>query len=361
MRRIKGLKPEPSSWLPEEFWDGHRLCFRLHDLMVNTLVYGERAGVFTTRLELEGEEEATTLEATQDVLAWMEQRRSKEERLEVLIKAVFPAILSDLLSFLYEALATSRKAKLGVTYALLRKPIQEGLFILEAVLLDDEGFADTFAAEPLKLRAGRQGGIEAHSKRIQAVLDATSMNAYFSAAYLAQLRYSKAEDFDGICNHAVHLFTEHEAIRTEPLNMNFIFSGWDEKMTQWAFLYTRLPYLLAYAHTVVDYVVERFARTTPEYKDATGRQTAALTLRWHESVPEDYRAAQIDRFVEATGGWLRSHCSQRGYRQPTRRDLKRMSETGAYPGQSWLSLKVADWRLMRQASAAERTYRRSGL
>jgi hypothetical protein len=318
--------------------------------MANALVYGEKGGIFLTRLELKDPEDVKALEAAEDVFAWLESTRSAEERVTVLMKTIFPAVFSDALHFIYEALETSRKAKLSVTYALLRKPIQENLFILESIVLDKNHLAETLATQPLKLRAQRAGGPEAHERRIQAVLDAIGMSEYFSAEYLAQLRYSKVEDgFDGACNHAVHLFTEHEAIRTEPLNINFVFSSWEEKLGQWSFLYSRLPYLLVYAHAVAEYAVEGFGRTTPEYLDMAQRRISALMLLWYDEMPDPYRVQPLQRLVDATRNWLSDHCRRNGYRAPTLVDLNRMAESGAFPGQSYISLKLRDWRFARQA------------
>jgi hypothetical protein len=72
------------------------------------------------------------------------------------------------------------------------------------------------------------------------VLEVIGGAGVFDAARIAELRYDKALGFDGPCNHAMHLFTEHQAIRTAAMNINFIFSGPDEKRTQWAYMYTYL-------------------------------------------------------------------------------------------------------------------------
>ena len=109
------------------------------------------------------------------------------------------------------------------------------------------------------------GGREAHRGNIAKVLQIIDDDGRFSADYLAQLRYDKsAEDgFDGICNKAMHLFTNHQAIETEPVNINFIFSNWDSKESQWSFLYTRLPYILTYAYRIVETVCAGISPTYP--------------------------------------------------------------------------------------------------
>ena len=80
------------------------------------------------------------------------------------------------------------------------------------------------------------------------------------------------------------LFTSHEAIRTEPLNINFIFSGMDAKLTQWSYFYGRLPYLLAYMHRIVEHVCATIAPTDPIYLHDMDRRISALVLLWWKTV-----------------------------------------------------------------------------
>jgi hypothetical protein len=48
------------------------------------------------------------------------------------------------------------------------------------------------------------------------------------------------DGFAGMRNKALHLFTEHQALRTERLNINMIFSDDDARQTQWYYCYSRL-------------------------------------------------------------------------------------------------------------------------
>ena len=63
----------------------------------------------------------------------------------------------------------------------------------------------------------------------------------------------------------MHLFTGHKAIQTEPLNINFIFTDWPSMLTQWSYIYTRLPYLLVYIHRIVEHVCAGIKPTDPAY------------------------------------------------------------------------------------------------
>lgn len=134
----------------------------------------------------------------------------------------------------------------------------------------------------------------------------------------------KADSFDGICNHAMHLFTEHKAIRTEHMNINFIFSGMEAKLTQWAYLYSRLPYLLLYVHRIAEYITANIVSTKPEYLANMDRRIAALTLLWRGTVDDKYVSNPLEQLVIKTFEWLAEHCSKAGCRSPSKADLENM-------------------------------------
>jgi hypothetical protein len=302
--------------------------------LVELLRSGEKCGAFLEPIEFRDEKDRDELEAADDVFAWLAHTGRVDERVRILRRSVFPALLSDFLHFIFEALETSRKAKLNVCYALIRKPLQEDLFLLEIISTDPEAFAHSLLENPMALRAQKAGGIEAHTRRISKALEVLGEQDRFDAAYIAQLRYDRnAEDgFDGSCNKAVHLFTEHPAIRTEPLNVNFIFSDWDAKLTQWYYLYSRLPYLLFYARLLVEHVCSTFSQTDPAYLADMDRRVAAGTLLWARNVDADYRHPLIDRFVDVTRERLARACRAAGHREPELSDLPRMLASGAFPG-----------------------------
>jgi hypothetical protein len=341
---VSASKNNKRRFLPEEFDIAHELCFVIHDVMVQIIKSGEEGNFFTTMIDLKNDHELETLDKTDDIFTWLETEGRLDDRAKILKTTVLPAVLSDMMHCVFESLESSRKAKLGISYMLIRKPLQESLYLLEAVVLDEYDFAEKLAADPLKLRSQNAGGVEAHGRRIKKVLEIIGESARLDADYIAQLRYDKKQEdsFDGICNHAMHLFTEHKAIRTEKLNINFIFSGWDQKLAQWAYFYSRLPYLLFYTHQMVEHIVESIAPTTQEYLDDIQRRISALTILWWESVDEHYTCDQLMIFVKETESWLNEHCTSAGYSIPDKTDLLRMSETGAYPKENILSVKTRD-------------------
>jgi hypothetical protein len=311
----------------------HRLCFLNHDILVQLLVSGESQGQFQHRVQLESAEDRLLLESCADIFDWLDATGRVRERSEILRTVVFPAVLSDFLHFLYEALETSRKGKLSVTFALLRKPLQEILFLLEIMLVDLDLFGKILAESPERLYSQTAGGIDVHTQRIIKVLQILDESDRFVAQYIARLRYDKSatDGFDGVCNKATHLFTQHEAIRTEPLNINFVFSDCEARESQWDYLYSRLPYLLTYARLVIERLCSSFAPTWPEYPREMERRISAAILLWAPTIPVGFRNENLSRFIDATRIRLGLTCKSAGFCEPEERDLMRIVADGAFP------------------------------
>jgi quinol monooxygenase YgiN len=354
MRQYSSLANRTNTHLPAGHKAAHELCFIVHDVMAQLLVSGRKASAFKTTIEFRDEADRLAFEKADDIFGWLEKSRRVDERATVLVTTVFPAVLGDMLHCFYEALETSRKGKLNITFMLVRKPLQESLFVLESVIADRNGFAEKLTSDPTSLWSQKAGGLEVHSTRIQKVLDVIGEGNRFDADYIARLRYDKAarDGFDGICNKAIHLFTNHRAIRTEPLNINFIFSDMESTLTQWSYLYSRLPYLLVYMHRIVEYVCAAIAPTESAYLQDMDRRISAAVLLWWDTVEPLYAEFHLRDFVLKTRDWLFEYCRKAGYRAPSRPDLVKMAETGAYPGEPQETIAERNLQFTRAAIAS---------
>lgn len=325
--------------IPIDVYIAHEMCFLMHDIMAQLLQSGAKRKAFWTSIDLRDGADRDLLENS-DVFSWLKITGRQEEQEKVLFSAVFPAVLGDMLSSIYESLECSRKEKLVQSFMLLRKPIQESLFLFEAMALDASDFAKTLTETPEKLYSGTAGGQEAYTKRIQAVLKLIGQDEAFDAAYLASLRYDKWDEdsFAGLCDQAIHLFTKHDAIRTEPMNINMIFSDRGAHITQWKFLYSRLPYIMVYTYRLVEYLCSKIVQTSPEYlADMDGRVSARVLL-WWPKVEDNYADVRLEQLAKITAANLRRHCLNEGMGTPSYRDLVIMGSTGAFPAESIYSV-----------------------
>lgn len=110
-----------------------------------------------------------------------------------------------------------------------------------------------------------------------------------------------------------------------------MFSGFDEKLTQWRYLYGRLPYVLVYLWCILEHIGETLSITVPEYMlDVHRRIVAMMILSTLRTVAINQ---QLAHFAVKHEHCLNTHCAERGFRNPRMSDLKRMALTAAFLGE----------------------------
>lgn len=326
--------------MPNKYQSAHNLCFLIHDIMLQALKSGEMAGIFKSSLEISHEDEEF-LKSSNNIFDLLDVKDRTEDKVKLIRATVLQAVLSDALHCIYEALKCSEKGKLNITYMLIRKPIQETLYLIESLFMDGNGFSKSLSENPLTLRPKNAGGIDNHIARISNVVTLLGDDPRFSAEYIARLRYDKntEDNFDGICNLAMHLFTEHKAIKTEKFNVNFIFSDWDSKLSQWSYLYSRLPYVLYYFYVIIECIFSKVAQTPSMYILDMQRRIISSVCLWWKDVDEYYRSDELFKFYTLSKMWLDRHCIKNGFKAPNEKDLIRMANSGAFPNESEESVK----------------------
>ena len=316
---------------PDEFQDAHTVCMYMHDIMVEFLRSGEENDAFNHKF-LFKESEIDSLEKNNDVniLDWLEQNEKFAERNLVIRTTVLPAVLSDMLHCIYEALTAAKKGKMSVAFMLLRKPIQESLYLLEAMAINEVDFVQKLSEDPMFLRPKNGGGPVGHTKRIQTVLEIIGLEKTMSPEYLAELRYDKSsfDSFDRACNQATHLFTEHKAIKTELLNINFVFSGSNQIYTQQRYLYTRLPYLLYYSYFLFEYIASKVSPSTPEYISNINRRIVAYYLMAYLQVEDDFLTEHMEYLALVFCEMLNIDASDSNDIPELFNELMKIAETG---------------------------------
>jgi len=273
--------------LPDQFRFAHDFSYFLHDLLVQIIASGEESGIFDVQVTIEDEDKRSDLSHSNDALAWLEANGYRQVAEEVAYRLTFLALLSDFALFVYEALSCSRKDKLVVAFALLRKPLKDNLFYLEWMLVDRAGFLSALldqGADSLRNRNDEKRQMEL-MEQVSAIL---ADNGAFDAGLVRELRYRKdsAIGLDRFLTQAHHLVTvESAAIKTEHRNLNLIFRSQGVSEGQWAHLYGTLPYLLNYAVEVAECILGTFAPTEPEFLFRMRMRRNAGLLFWASEMP----------------------------------------------------------------------------
>lgn len=109
--------------LPEKYQSAHDLCFILHDIMTQIIVSGEKSEAFITEIKL-SEEEIDLISDEENIIDWLKKNDRIHDKNQIILSTVLPAILSDMMHCIYEALSSASKGKMSVAYMLIRKPIR---------------------------------------------------------------------------------------------------------------------------------------------------------------------------------------------------------------------------------------------
>ena len=128
-------------YLPKEYHDVHKSCFDLVRQIEEFITGKEYQFLRISNAPLTEEEKDNIVECG-DI--WDFLKKYKEEQFYTLLKKqLILGLLMDFCYFMQESLECSKKKRLVVSYAMLRRPLVDNLKILLRILLDDE-FYDKF-------------------------------------------------------------------------------------------------------------------------------------------------------------------------------------------------------------------------
>ncbi|MFH7242228.1 MAG: hypothetical protein ACHWZW_05185 [Spirulina sp.] len=272
------------NFLPEKFQEIHEYCFFLHDQLVETLRSGEEANIFETKVRFKESNHSQEIEGKsgEDLIDWFRAKGYERDVRIIFYKEIFRALLSDYLHFIHEALECSRKGKLTITYALLRKPMKENLFYLEWLLANPRDFFDKYESrDPKQLSISRISEKD-RIETIKTALEKTSLGVWIEPSFIHDIRYSKSSElsFENYFQKANHLITTFRFLETEPENFNFIFSGLSNKLSQWEGLYAILPFILFHSVQVIESLLRRMARRAVDGHDFVEVKTHIGLIKW---------------------------------------------------------------------------------
>lgn len=283
---------EKKSFLPDEFELSHWFSFFLHDQLVETLKFAEKANSFHSEIELKDEKHQKLIEGMigEELISWLEENGYKKDVVGLYYKQLFAALLSDFLHFIYESLQCSSKGKLTVAYALLRKPLKENLFYMEWLLARPGDFLDRFEAENpnrFKLPHPNNSSEPEHKKIIKEAMKNTVSGEWIDSNFLHELRFKKKSpvSLEPTWQKANHLVTTFRHMKTESCNLNFVFSNADSHYIQWKNYYQFVPILLFHAVEVVEALLAKFATRECHKQDIMPLRTVAGMMLYLQNSP----------------------------------------------------------------------------
>jgi DNA-directed RNA polymerase subunit RPC12/RpoP len=302
-----------TNFLPNKVRFAHKYCFFLHDILADIIVSGEALGIFSANFKFrnEGDSKAMNGKSGEDLFRWLQQNGYNDIADSLVVKRVFVALLSDFCHFVYEALQNSKKAKLTVAYALLRKPFKDNLLYFEWLLADPKNFLDTFFSGNIRALATSTSFLP--EKKIQIIRDAmdkTAMKQWIDPEYVYQLRFDKQAEFslEHLWQRANHLITTFGPLETEEMNFNFVFSNKEDMDAQWTYLYYTLPILLFHAHEVVLSLLATFADPVFAKDDFTEMRVTIGFLLCMEDEEMQRRLSAIARDTKEALSAVQLHC-----------------------------------------------------
>lgn len=268
MKHLGLLDTDRLLLLPIKYWSHHEFCFYLHDQMVELLVQYENCGAHNWVVDAfeRAKEKHGIPDDNIDILDLLRQKGLVPLYRHHIVSHLVLGLTSDMLHFLYEALRCFEKRKFSVGFALLRKPLKENLLFLSWILGKEDDFLERFE----KNNYSTLNGIDVSRRKeiLSAAIDRLPTKEAFESSVLEEMIFSKtaSQSFEPVWQRATHLITSQgAALRTEDLNINFIFHD-NASDELYETLYQKLPYVLLYT---IQVALECFSQVLPANEHTT--------------------------------------------------------------------------------------------
>lgn len=301
-------------FLPKRFEESHSFAFYLHDALAHYVITGEKQNLFSTRFKIRDKNHINEIKGLsgEPFVTWLEQNGYKDVVVESFYRQIIVATLSDFCHFVYEGLKCSEKGKTTVAFALFRKPFKENLLFFEMLLGDPAKFMNYFYNKETSNYTIDEISPE---DKIQIIADAINkvcpQEKYFDEDHIYKLRYDKKCDygFEKYWHKATHLVTSYKEIKTEPYNLNFVFSSFEDKESQWEFIYLMLPMLLYYTLNVIEKLFLNIAKFGSFYQNFENlRRTMNFIIWSHEEVAKVDFGKEARFLIETLKDTLSFNC-----------------------------------------------------
>lgn len=166
------------------------------------------------------------------------------------------AVLSDYISYVYDAILCAAKMHPNQAYTLLRKPLKDNLLMLELAFTGKNRFISQFLNKDIENFSIDKITAEEKKKIIRR--SAKKINYPTSAKILYDFRYSKKSEtgLERIWNKSSHIITICKDYKTDNGNLNMIFND-DANIREYVnYFFITMPYIQYYVTRLVFYYLK---------------------------------------------------------------------------------------------------------
>lgn len=237
-------------YLPKRFWNAHDTCMDLIGQVEEILIHEDYRSLKEKTIGLNNEH----LPKDMHILDFLLSTNRKKEHDELVRDHLIIGLLTDVCYFTQEAMSCSLKMRLPVTFALLRKPFVYTLIVILRLLFE-EGFMDKFNQD-----AGFDPSAISNEDRLELLKGAIQCIPFevFEAEEMNEWIFQKEypDSLVNLSDMALHLkTTRNKHIAPEEQNFNFIFSRQDDIVSQWEWIYQRMPSICLIMAQISDMVL----------------------------------------------------------------------------------------------------------
>lgn len=248
-------------YLPEEFHSLHDTCFSLVGQIEEFITNDTYQGLKVQAFDLSEEEMQKQKDFKGSMLDFLLSINKKDEFDKIITLHTIHGLIIDNCYFLQEALLCSKKMRLVVTFSLLRRPLVFNMVVILRLLFE-KNFLEKYISG-VDIDSSKKEDFDAARlpkdmlgllKKADGNLIANSIKSDF--IFDSIFNKNNPESLMNMSDRALHpVTTRNKANKTGAMNLNFVFSTYDDYYSQWDYLYHQLPAMLMYYTSLIDTLV----------------------------------------------------------------------------------------------------------